>query len=163
MKLLYILRHAKSDWDDFSISDFDRSLSERGERDVPKMGDFLAKKGTLLDKIIASSAVRAKTTALKIAPYLRYPVENIVFEQVLYLAEQNTIRYLIQNQSDDIKKLMIVGHNPGLTDIVNSISSSKIDEIPPAGIVALRFATDQWSEVCKENSTFWFFESPKLL
>lgn len=163
MKLLYILRHAKSDWDDFSMSDFDRTLSERGEKDVPKMGDFLAKKGTLVDRIMASSAVRAKTTALKIAPYLRYPVENIVFEQVLYLAEQNTIKYLIQNQSDEIKKLMIVGHNPGLTDLVNGLNSTKIDEIPTAGVVAIRFATEKWTEISKNNASFWFFESPKLL
>ncbi len=163
MKLLYILRHAKSDWVDFSVSDFDRTLSERGERDVPKMGDFLAKKGTLLDRIISSSAVRAKTTALKIAPYVKYSVENIIFEQVLYLAEQNTIKYLIQNQPDEVKKLMIVGHNPGLTDIVNTLISTKIDEIPTAGIVALRFSTEKWSEISKENATFWFFESPKLI
>ena len=163
MKTLYILRHAKSDWTDFSQSDFDRTLNTRGECDAPKMGEFLAKKGIKLDRIIASPAVRAKTTALYAAKGLGYEAERIIFEPNLYLAELKAIRYLVQNQPDTVETLMIVGHNPGLTEAVNALSQVQMDELPTAGVFAVQFSTEKWGQISRENSKFLFFESPKTI
>ena len=161
MKTLYLARHAKSYWKDQSIPDIDRPLNNRGKRDAPFMGEVLNDKKIMLDLIISSPAKRTKKTAIEIASKLGYSEKKIQFNEDLYEASSNTIIKLIKKIEEKYDRVMIFGHNPGLTMLNNHISNHYIDNIPTCGIVALQF-DKKWSEIDKNSCKFLFFEYPKL-
>jgi len=161
MKTLYLARHAKSYWKDQSIPDIDRPLNNRGKRDAPFMGEVLNDKMIMLDLIISSPAKRTKKTAIEIASKLGYSEKKIQFNEDLYEVSSNTIIKLIKKIEEKYDRVMIFGHNPGLTMLNNHISNHYIDNIPTCGIVALQF-DKKWSEIDKNSCKFLFFEYPKL-
>ncbi|MCU0332223.1 MAG: histidine phosphatase family protein [Ignavibacteriaceae bacterium] len=161
MKTLYLARHAKSYWKDQSIPDFDRPLNSRGKRDAPFMGEVLNDKKIKPDLIVSSPAKRTKKTAIEIASKLGYTEKKIQFNEDLYEASSNTIIKLIKKIEEKYDRVMIFGHNPGLTMLNNHISNHYIDNIPTCGIVALQF-DKKWSEIDKNSCKFLFFEYPKL-
>jgi len=161
MKTLYLARHAKSYWKDQSIPDIDRPLNSRGKRDAPFMGEVLNDNKIMLDLIISSPAKRTKKTAIEISSKLGYPEKKIQFNEDLYEASSNTIIKLIKKIEEKYDRVMIFGHNPGLTMLNNHISNHYIDNIPTCGIVALQF-DKKWSEIDKNSCKFLFFEYPKL-
>jgi len=161
MKTLYLARHAKSYWKDQSIPDIDRPLNSRGKRDAPFMGEVLNDKKIMLDLIISSPAKRTKKTTIEIASKIGYPEKKIQFNEDLYEASSNTIIKLIKKIEEKYDRVMIFGHNPGLTMLNNHISNHYIDNIPTCGIVALQF-DKKWSEIDKNSCKFLFFEYPKL-
>jgi phosphohistidine phosphatase len=161
MKTLYLARHAKSYWKDQSIPDFDRPLNSRGKRDAPFMGEVLNDKKIMIDLIMSSPAKRTKKTAIEIASKIGYPEKKIQFNEDLYEASSNTIIKLIKKIEEKYDRVMIFGHNPGLTMLNNHISNHYIDNIPTCGIVALQF-DKKWSEIDKNSCKFLFFEYPKL-
>ena len=161
MKTLYLVRHAKSDWSDQSLADFDRPLNKRGKKDAPFMGMVLKEKEVAPDIIISSPAKRAKKTALEIAETLNYPSKKIAFEEKLYDASSNDILRVVKNIDEKLLIAMIFGHNPGITLLNNFISNNYIDNIPTTGIVALSLDV-KWSEVDKFSCKQLFFEYPKL-
>ena len=161
MKELFLLRHAKSSWDDPDLADFDRPLNHRGKEDAPKMGERLRKMGILPDLIVASPAKRAKKTAKIVAEKLGYDVERIVWDERIYEASPQTLLYLVCQLPDDVKKVMIVGHNPGFTMLANILGDIAIDNIPTAGVVGIAFDTKTWDEACRMKGHTLFFEYPK--
>ncbi len=122
MKTLTIVRHAKSSWNEQGLSDRKRPLNKRGQRDAPRMGKRIADAGIRPSLIVSSPATRAWTTAQFIAEELSYPVEFLQRENSLYLASLNDILDVIVDQDDGFNSLMVVGHNPGLTNMVNFLS-----------------------------------------
>ncbi len=163
MKTLYIVRHAKSSWDDAYMRDFDRPLNNRGNNNAPEMGKRLASMNILPDLIISSSANRAITTAKKIAREINYNQDNIKETKELYLASIGTTISIIRQVDDQHNSLMIFGHNPGWTDLTNYLSNAYIDNIPTCGIAAIEFDIERWSEVDKDKGKLIFFDYPKNL
>ncbi len=163
MKTLYIVRHAKSSWDDPHLDDYDRPLNNRGKQNAPEMGKYLAKSGVQPDLIISSSAKRAFSTAKKIVKELRYDQKEIVKTRDLYLASIGTTLKIIRQVEDSINSLMIFGHNPGWTDLTNYLSNAYIDNVPTCGVVAIEFDINHWVEVDKGKGKLLFFEYPKKL
>ena len=161
MRELFILRHAKSSWDDPSLSDFDRPLNRRGKEDAPKMGERLAKMGIRPDLIVASPAKRAKKTAKIVAEKLGYDESKIVWERGIYEASPQTLLYLVCQLPESAKRVMIVGHNPGLTMLANVLGDVTIDNIPTAGVVGIAFDAKRWDEACRMKGHTLFFEYPK--
>ena len=161
MKTLYLVRHAKSDWSDQSLTDFDRPLNKRGKKDGPFMGKVLREKEVAPDIIISSPAKRAKKTAIEIAEKLSYTVKRIIFIEELYDASSKEILHIVKSIDEQNNSAMIFGHNPGLTLLNNYISNKYIDNIPTTGIVALSLDV-KWSEVDKFSCKQLFFEYPKL-
>ncbi|MBN2871141.1 MAG: histidine phosphatase family protein, partial [Campylobacterales bacterium] len=137
MKTLCIIRHAKSDWNDPSLNDFERPLNKRGEKNAPFMGKLLASKQLRPDLILSSPAVRARTTALMIAGEVGYDTDAIVYDEELYLAERNDIERILQKIPPSYNTVFIVGHNPGLTLFVHYLSGYSIDNIPTCGVVTV--------------------------
>jgi phosphohistidine phosphatase len=160
MKTLYLIRHAKSYWGDSSLSDFDRPLNKRGERDAPFMGKILFDKKVNTDLIISSPAMRAKKTAMEIADKLGYSQKKILFDENLYEASSQDILELIRNVSEKYNSIIIFGHNPGLTMFNNSVSEVYIDNIPTCGVVVLQFEHN-WSEINSVRCKQLFFDYPK--
>ena len=163
MKKLYITRHAKSNWSDPGQDDFDRVLNKRGKNDLPKMGKYLREAGVCPDLMLSSPAARAAKTAKKLAVEIGYPAVNIVFNQSLYLAPKTTLLSVIQQIPAETKTLMIVGHNPGLTELANLLSDADIENIPTCGIATIHFNIDDWASVHRNNAQFIDFTYPKKL
>ena len=162
MKRLTLLRHAKSSWKERHLADHDRPLSERGERDAPKMGARLSARKARPSLILSSSAARAFATAKHVAEALAYPLEFLQTEPRLYLASPNDILELIRSQEDNFSDLLIVGHNPGLTDLANQLLPDLgLDNLPTAGVVAIEFAARKWSKLTESDSTMLYLDYPK--
>src|SRR5688572_25092332 len=161
MKMLYVIRHAKSSWDSPLLNDFERPLNERGERDAPRMGKRLKEKRLVPDLFLSSPATRALTTAEKIAHVLNYPREKIKTDRKLYHAEDEEILQIVRQLSDKHDVVLIFGHNPGLTDFINQLTKAVIDNIPTCGIVACRLDIDFWKQADWGKAEVEFFDYPK--
>lgn len=161
MKRLYIIRHAKSSWNDITLSDFDRPLNERGERDAPRMGKHLKEKRIAADLLLTSPAKRAFSTAEYFALILNYPTENIKTDRKLYHADADAILTTVKNINNKHDEVLLFGHNPGLTDFVNQLTDSSIDNVPTCGIAACIFDVDSWNSVGWRTGKLEFFDYPK--
>ena len=161
MKIIYLVRHAKSYWGNQSLSDFDRPLNKRGKLDAPFMGRILNEKKVFPELMISSPAKRTKKTAIAIAEKISFPEKKILYIDELYEASANIILKLIKKIEDDYTSVMLFGHNPGLTLLNNQISLTYIENIPTCGVVALEF-NGAWSKLEKDDCSQLFFEYPKL-
>jgi len=161
MKTLYLIRHAKSDRSDETLSDYDRPLSHRGLKDAPLMGSKLLEKGIYPDLILSSPALRAKTTALAIAEALSYPPESIRYDHALYACDTQTILSLIRDVSPSVDTLFVFGHNPEFTECANFITGGDIDNIPTCGVVEMRLLTDNWKSIGENSAELSGFDFPK--
>lgn len=163
MKTLYVIRHAKSSWDVKTLDDIERPLSERGKRDAPRMGKRLKEKDIHPDLIMSSPAKRAFSTAKKIAKILKYPKEAIKVDKKLYHGDEDTMLESLARIKDKHNVVIIFGHNPGLTDFVNSIMSEEldIDNVPTCGVVAFQFQAERWDQVTWGTGKMLFFDYPK--
>lgn len=153
-KTLYIARHAKSSWDDMSLSDFERPLNKRGKRDAPFMAEKLKALGVKPDLILSSPAKRAKTTAKHYRDVLG---SELQYDERIYEASLMSLIYLAQEMFETVDSLMIVGHNPGLTMLNDRVSNKSIYNIPTAGVVAIEFE----DEVAARKGKQLFYEYPK--
>lgn len=162
MKTLYICRHAKSSWKYQNLSDFERPLNNRGERDAPFMGKVLAEKGNHVDLIISSPAKRALTTAKYYAKSLNYSVKNIIRDEKIYLASASELFDIIKSVPDSNKSVMIFGHNPGFTSLNNYLSDVSIDNIPTSAISCINLQIKSWKDLEPGVGKMVFFEFPKM-
>ena len=160
MKKIILIRHAKSDWDNPSLPDYDRPLADRGLRDAPQMATSLKNRGVHLDLICSSTAQRAKQTACITAKVLGYSEEEIHWEKSLYHASASHLLQVIQSQSDQVQTLVLVGHNPGLTELIN-VLGVKLDNLPTSGQFAFSLSTTHWKELSRDTCTFAWWDSPK--
>ncbi len=145
MKTLTLVRHAKSDWNDRRLSDSQRVLSERGERDAPAMGKRIAALGLRPSLLISSPAVRAYSTARYVAAELGYPVEFLQREESLYLASLNHLLDVVMAQDDSFNSIMLFGHNPGMTEFANFLVPGLTNNLPTAGVVAVQIDQEDWN------------------
>ena len=159
MKSLYIIRHAKSSWEDSSQPDFERGLSERGKRDAPRMAKRLKEKEIHPDLMLSSPAKRALSTARRIAEVLNYPKKDIKTDQKLYHGDEDTILSVVHTIKDKYNTVFLFGHNPGLTDFVNTLvaEETNIDNIPTCGIVAFNLYAESWQDVSWASAKILFF------
>jgi phosphohistidine phosphatase len=162
MKKIYLLRHAKSSWDDSSMSDFDRPLNDRGLKDTPVMGKRLKEKGILPDLIISSPAVRALTTCQQIAQILGYALDKIKIDKRVYHATEHQLKSILQECGGEFRSVMMVGHNPGLTEFANRLTDNPIDNIPTCGAVVIDLEVAAWKDVAWDCGELEFFDFPKL-
>lgn len=161
MKTLILVRHAKSSWKDRSLPDRMRPLNKRGKRDAPMMGQRLAKRGVDVELMISSPAKRAMATAEAMAEELDYPWDGIVAEERLYEADVEEILTVIEEQDDWIDRLMVVGHNPDLTALVNILSRSDLENVPTCGVVELAYDVESWMEIVEARPVQVAFDYPR--
>lgn len=161
MKILYIIRHAKSSWDNPDLSDFDRPLNERGKRDAPKMGRRLKEREIAPDLMLSSPANRALTTCQGIANILGYTKERIKTDRRIYHASAGELFEIVTSFNDNFDEVMIFGHNPGLTDFANELLNERIMNVPTCGIVAGKLKIKSWKEIKPGCGKLHFFDFPK--
>ena len=145
MKTLLVLRHAKSSWDDPALDDHERPLNKRGRRDAPRMGELIREHGLIPDVVVSSDAVRARLTAEAVAAAARYAGE-ILLDPRLYMASPADILSLLPTVRENAETLMIVGHNPGLEQLVEQLTGERQD-LPTATLAQIRLPIDRWRDL----------------
>ncbi|MBN2000307.1 histidine phosphatase family protein [candidate division KSB1 bacterium] len=159
-KRLYIVRHAKSSWDNPDLDDFDRPLNERGKKDATFMGKKLAEQHVHPDIIVSSPAKRAIKTAKLLGKQLDYPQKAIKKVKEIYEAGTQTLVKVLKQIDDSYHKVLLIGHNPGLSDLANYLCGHPVENIPTTGIYIVDFDIDSWQDI-SQNGTFAGFEYPK--
>ncbi len=163
MKTLYIVRHAKSSWNYPHLSDDERPLLEKGKKRTKKVIDYLLEQRIKVDLIISSYAVRAFDTARILGNALNYPEDEIHISERMYYGSVTNIFNIFYDLSDKVKSLMIVGHNPTLTNFVNIFLNEKIDWLPTSGIVCIEFNAYKWDKISKAKKNIKFVITPKMM
>jgi len=163
MKTLLIVRHAKSSWENPSLSDHDRPLLPVGIKKTKRIVKFLKEKQVKPDLLLSSSALRAFETAKIIAQGINYSEDQIIKEPNLYHASSDEIYSELYGLRDDINSVMIFGHNPTLTYFVNYFVDPTIENLPTSGVVSINFNCDKWGQI--NNSSFHvnFVVFPRML
>jgi phosphohistidine phosphatase len=163
MKTFYITRHAKSSWEDFSLPDHERPLLPKGRRKTRLVAQKLKETGNVPGLIISSSAKRARQTAEILAEVFAYPGEKIVINKALYLASDDRMLEQLYGIDNMVDSVMIVAHNPGLTDLVNNFTKDYIANLPTSGVAKVVFDTDRWEDIDTAKHHLEFILTPKML
>ncbi|MEL6868648.1 MAG: histidine phosphatase family protein [Pseudomonadota bacterium] len=142
---LTLLRHAKSDWSRESLSDHDRPLNERGERDAPQMGKRLKALGVRPSLLVTSTAKRAVQTCKLVANNLGFPLEFIHRERDLYLASPQQIMRTLAQQDPSFHHVLLVGHNPGISELAQRLSDGLVVDMPTAAMLTVEGETPDWA------------------
>lgn len=161
MKILTLVRHAKSSWKHPELADLQRPLNRRGQRDAPRMGSRLAAQQIRPQIIISSPAVRAVTTAEVIASELDGQPAEIIIDKRIFHAYSGQLLDVIRGFDASLHHVMLVGHNPGLTNLVEQLAQAGISNIPTCGIVVINFSFDHWRAVGGGTGDMLLFDYPK--
>ena len=143
MKKVIFVRHAKSLWNDFRLTDFDRPLDKRGLHDAPKMAKLLKSEGIRPDIIYSSDANRARSTAIFFATEFDM---DIIEKHNLYHGSPEDYMDVIRDESQQTQVVALFGHNPGMTYLANMISPGCTDNIPTCSIIITEFKLDSWAK-----------------
>jgi phosphohistidine phosphatase len=161
LKTLTLLRHAKSSWKVGDLSDRDRPLNARGKRDAPIMGERLKTKDIRPSLIVSSPATRAWHTAKIIADSINYPREFLQRDDRLYLASVDAIIDVIEDQDSGFNHIMVVGHNPGMTEFANFLVPDITPNLPTCAVVSVSMSPDNWELRERPDATLSLFDYPK--
>ncbi len=161
MKTLFLLRHAKSNWKYPELDDFERPLNKRGRSSLLTMGERLNNLKVSPDLILSSPANRAAMTARAIGDIIHYPLDKIQYREALYMAGDDILINLLKEIKDSVKKLMLIGHNPGLTDLANYVSDQGTVNIPTCGVFCVDLEIRSWKDIREHCGRLRFFEFPK--
>ena len=142
MKTLLIMRHAKSSWNYPELADYDRPLNARGKRDAPRMGQYLRQEALIPDRILTSSAKRARKTANKVAKSCGY-TGKVKKLDALYDTVPGVYFEILQALPDTYERVMVVGHNPTMEQLVNHLTG-EIRQMPTAAIAHIELAIQSW-------------------
>jgi len=146
MKTLLVLRHAKSSWNDPALDDHERPLNKRGRRDGPQMGELVRDYRLIPGVIISSDAVRARMTAEAVAEAARY-AGKILLDPRLYMANPAGILSVLRTVPETgARTVMIVGHNPGLEELVAQLTGDQQD-LPTATLAQIALPIGQWRDL----------------
>jgi phosphohistidine phosphatase len=149
MKILLLMRHAKSSFEDNQASDFERGLNKRGEKDAPRMGKLLKEKDLVPDLILSSKAVRTSKTAEIVADKAGYKKE-INYVEGFYLGEPDVYLEALRALDDKgLDTVMVVGHNPGLETLLQ-ILTDHVESLPTGAIAYLELPIRSWKALSKD-------------
>ncbi len=170
MKTIFLLRHAKSSWDDRSLADHDRPLSERGRRAAPRIGVYMRGAGCQPDLVLCSTSERTRQTLKAVLSEL--DVEPVVeFEEELYLAAPSAMIDLVRSVPDTVEAVLLVGHNPGTGMLAGELSGFGLAgqlnlmraKFPTTGLAIIELNVDRWKDTVGGCGTLKEFVRPRDL
>ena len=170
MRTLYLLRHAKSSWDDASLGDHDRPLAARGRSAAPVIGRFMAENGLVPDLVLCSTAVRTRETWSLVEPHLGDGI-RVVYDDDLYGASSGSLIRVVRGCPDEVQKVLLIAHNPGIQAASLALAGSgpsramkKLRRKYPTGaLVELSCDIDHWADVSTGGCRLERFVRPKDL
>src|SRR6185503_12724193 len=161
---LTLVRHAKTEPGRPGQEDWDRVLEPRGQRDAPEMARRVKQLSPKIDRILSSPAVRAITTATIMARELGVAAQKVQQDERLYLASPKDMLAVIQQLGERTKHLVIVGHNPGITEFADRICAERsIDNMPTCAVYTLQFDIKEWSELAWDSGIDAELDYPKKI
>lgn len=161
MKTLFLVRHAKSDWGNHNFTDHERPINQRGLRDAPLMAQRLKLLNIPINEIISSTALRAFSTARIFAEFLDFPIPKIRQEDKLYEADSKTFLALINALPASKDSVMMFGHNPTLTSMIEYLADNELSKLPTCGVAMIAFDTDDWKMVSHHTGVLKMLDYPK--
>ena len=161
MKTIYLLRHAKSDWNYPNIPDFDRPLNERGLKDAKRLSAFLEDGKYTFDKIYCSAAVRTTQTHDRVLGRVHFDADT-EFSQDLYHCDSDHILTLLKMQPNSLNSVMIINHMPTIQIIYERLAGESIYNYPTCTFAAIEFSGD-WFDIDNNSCNKKLFLSPKQL
>jgi len=144
-KTLLLLRHAKSSWKDETLADFERPLNERGQREAPRMGEFLRRQELLPDLILSSSARRAHDTTELVVEASGYEGQ-VIFTRDLYHGEPESLIEVLRHVPDACQSVMLVGHNPELELFLETLTGVS-EHLSTGGLAMIALPIASWQEL----------------
>lgn len=164
MPELYLMRHAKSAWDQPGIKDHDRTLTEQGIERTQKIIAFLKLQQIHFDLIISSSATRAKNTAMIVASETGYDPAKIQTEKSLYESEVTSYFDVLELIPKNVHSVLLVAHNPTISEFFLKLSRFPVEQyMPTSGLTGLQIACNNWTEIRKADVSLKFIIFPKML
>lgn len=160
-KYLFLARHAKSSWKETNLHDGERPLNKRGKRDAPIMGERLATQTLRPEHIVSSPAVRAIRTAEVFARCLNFDADSVEVDAGIYDASASGLVEIIRDFDDRYQIVMLVGHNPALTSLLNLLTHEQINNMPTCSIATISFDEDSWRRVRADGGRLVAFDYPK--
>lgn len=151
-KTVMIMRHAKSSWENSSAGDHERGLIDKGIIRTKKVAEFMIVNNIIPQLLLSSTAKRAIETAKIIAKSISYEKDKIILSKKLYLSYTDDVFDELFEIDNKINSVMVFGHNPCFTDLVNMFVKKQIDNLPTSGMAVIEFKTDKWEEI--PNSKF---------
>ena len=161
MRTLYLLRHAKSSWKDASLADFERPLKGRGRDAAEQMGRFLASKKVTVGALISSPSVRTRQTIDIVLRGVQLGVEP-QFDQRIYEASLTTLVQILLEIPDDQKAVMLVGHNPGMEELL-AFLTREARHMPTCALAKISVEGSSWKEAGRGAGKLEWFVTPKDL
>jgi len=165
---LILLRHAKSDWSLSSRQDYDRPLSGRGMVDAVRIGQWLKTNEYIPDHVISSPALRAWQTTEAVCNSLPISAKNIHYDRNIYMAERDDLLKVIENISGDCVKVLLVGHNPGLDDLLIYLAADKLKlttngKLLTTAAAAILSVSGDWKNLSAHSGSLLDMVRPKEL
>ena len=161
MKTLIIIRHSKSSWKNINLSDQERPLNKRGNIDAQLISGFLSDVISHIDVLHCSSSKRTRKTAYYFLEKIN--INHCKYDDELYHIGSESLLKIIRNYNNDINSLMIIAHNPGLTNVVNLMTDLSLWNLPTTGMIGINFNIDSWSKINKDNGEVFCKKFPKDL
>lgn len=163
MKTVYLVRHAKSDWENPNLSDIERPLNERGYSNANSMSLWFNEKQDSPDLIISSPAIRAITTSLIFARNLNYDSNLINIKKELYESTVKDYLSVITKTDEQYKSVMLFGHNPTISSFAESLCKAIPMEMSTCAIAGIHFDCKKWNDLRTTKGDLFLFEYPKKL
>ena len=163
MKTLILMRHAKALKESDDLSDHNRQLSDKGKEDAKVMSESLKKEKYIPELIVSSTAKRTHKTAKIIQENLALKPSSLLLESDLYEATTSDILHVIRSLPDNLKTVMLVGHNPSFTGMIGLLSQTFIENLPTSGIAVIQFNFPTWKLIQNKSGNLVWFMHPKLL
>jgi phosphohistidine phosphatase len=171
MLTLSLLRHAKSSWADRELEDHERPLAKRGTKAAGAMGAFIAREGLRPDLILCSGSVRTRATLALVLSELDTPTPQVVYDDVLYMAEPTALLARLHQVKNDTSRVMLIGHNPGLQALAQELAGQgnqkdiKVlaGKFPTCGLAVLTFKVRKWSNLGSGSGKLKLFMTPRRL
>lgn len=161
MKTILCVRHAKSGWDDPSLSDIERKLTDRGKSDAKTMAKRLLERSIEIDAFVSSTAKRAKKTAKIFMEEFEKDKKKLQLTPSLYEASVKDFYDVVESLDDKDKTIALFSHNPGITEFVNSFDTTPVYDMPTCSVYAITVKAKHWKDFREAKKEFLFFDYPK--
>ncbi len=162
MKEIYVLRHAKSSWDNSNLSDFERPLANRGISDAKKMSNFLKDMNIKIDKVLCSNAIRAKETFDLTADGFNFEIDKATYLDKLYFGDTTTIIQDLKELDESLNNILIVGHNPTLHYLVEILTNESINRFTTCNLATISH-DGEWVSLNSQQCSLKSLIRPKEL
>lgn len=161
MRELVIVRHAHAHGHEPGLEDFERRLDRRGRGEAEAMATKARQLGLVPEHVITSPADRAVATAREFARTLDFPLPRIRHDDRVYLAERNTLVEILRGLPDSLGRVLLVGHNPGLSELADWLTGDDVGQLPTAAVFAVRIDAGGWRELQRDTCERIAYEWPR--